>query len=77
MKNMSDKKVKTDSVIRNETTYPKKYVITRSGLRVSDLEYENKERAQAEFDHWKKIISRWPDGSKIEISEFDEKKHRI
>ena len=67
---MSDKKVKTNSVSGDETEYPKKYVVTRSGLRVSDLEYENKERAQAEFDHWKKIVSRWRDGSKIQISEF-------
>lgn len=67
---MSDKKVKTNSVSKDETVYPKKYVVTRSGLRVSDVEYENKERAQSEFDHWKKIVSRWPDGSKIQISEF-------
>ena len=67
---MSDKKVKTNSVSKDETVCPKKYVVTRSGLRVSDVEYENKERAQSEFDHWKKIVSRWPDGSKIQISEF-------
>jgi hypothetical protein len=74
---MSDKKVKTNSISRNETAYPKKYVVTRSGLRVSESEYDSKELAQPEFEHWKKIVSRWPDGTKIEISEFDEKKHRI
>jgi len=74
---MSDKKVKTNSVSSVETAFPKKYVVTRSGLRVSESEYESKELAKLEFEHWRKIVSRWPDGTKIEISEFDEKKHHI
>jgi len=46
-----------------------KYVVIRNGSRVSDLEYPNKEEAKVEYDHWKTIISRWPDGSKLEIVE--------
>jgi len=46
-----------------------RYVILRDGRRVSDLEYQNKEEAKTEYDHWASIIKRWPDGSKIEIVE--------
>ena len=46
-----------------------KYVVIRNGTRVSDLEYSSKEDAKTEYDHWHKIITRWPDGSKLEIVE--------
>jgi hypothetical protein len=46
-----------------------KYVVIRNGTRVSDLEYPSKEEAKTEYDHWHKIITRWPDGSKLEIVE--------
>lgn len=47
-----------------------KYVVLRNGMRVSDLEYINKEEAKSEYDHWNKVITRWPDGSKLEIVEM-------
>lgn len=59
------------SVVKNNTTSERqsKYVVIRNGLRVSDLEYSNKDEAKVEYDHWKNIITRWPDGSKLEIIE--------
>jgi hypothetical protein len=55
----------------------KKYVVVRSGLRVSDLEYDNPTDASNEVEHWNKIIKRWPDGTVIEVVEKDDKKHRV
>jgi hypothetical protein len=59
------------SVVKNNISMERqsKYVVIRNGLRVSDLEYSNKEEAKVEYDHWKNIITRWPDGSKLEIIE--------
>ena len=58
-------------------TKNKKYVVVRSGLRVSDQEYDTPVEANTEAEHWKSIINRWPDGSVIEVVEKDEKKHRV
>lgn len=46
-----------------------KYIVLRNGARVSDAEYDSKDDAKSEYDHWNRIISRWPDGSKLEIVE--------
>lgn len=46
-----------------------RYVVIRNGSRVSDLEYSSKDEAKSEYDHWHNIITRWPDGSKLEIVE--------
>lgn len=46
-----------------------KYVVIRNGARVSDSEYLTKEDAKSEYEHWNRIITRWPDGSKLEIVE--------
>lgn len=56
-----------------------RYVVTRGGLRVSDREYPttNEPAALAEKEFWQKVVSRWPDGTKIEIVPYDKKKHRI
>jgi hypothetical protein len=54
-----------------------KYVVTRNGYRVSDNEYINIDDAQNEHSYWKKIIKKWPDGSKILIEEYNDKKHRV
>ena len=51
----------------------RKHVIIRNGLRVSDLEYSTKEDAKVEYDHRETILSRWPDGSKLEICELKDK----
>ena len=55
----------------------KKYVVVRSGLRVSDMEYDTSSDASEELMHWKSIVKRWPDGSVVEVVEKDDKKHRI
>lgn len=52
---------------------PKSYVVIRNGLRVSDSEFESREAAKSEYDHWNRIVTRWPDGSKLEIVELNSK----
>jgi hypothetical protein len=56
-----------------------RYVVIRGGLRVSDKDYpeQNDSRAIAEMNFWRKVINRWPDGTKVEIVQYDKKKHRI
>jgi hypothetical protein len=56
-----------------------RYVVVRSGLRVSDKDYPKADepRAIAERDFWRKVIERWPDGTKIEIVQYDKKRHRV
>ncbi len=60
----------TAAVVENtivDNTSSKKYVVLRNGLRVSDAEYSKKEDANEEFQHWNKILSKWPDGTKVSI----------
>ena len=56
-----------------------RYVVVRGGLRVSDKDYSEpgEPRAIAEMNFWRKVIERWPDGTKAEIVQYDKKKHRI
>ena len=56
-----------------------RYVVTRGGLRVSDKDYSkpNESNAIAEKEFWKKVVNKWPDGTKIEIVQYDKKKHRV
>jgi hypothetical protein len=61
----------------NGTNSYKRFVVTRSGIRVSEREYENLEDATEEVVHWRKILDTWPDGTKISIEEYNDKKHRI
>ena len=58
-------------LVKNNITNERqsKYVVIRNGLRVSELEYLNEEEDKVEYDHWKNIVKRWPDGSKLEIIE--------
>jgi len=55
------------------------FVVTRGGLRVSDVEYtsETDPLAIAEKDFWQQIVKKYPDGTRIEIVPFDKKKHRV
>lgn len=56
-----------------------RYVVVRGGLRVSDKDYSkpDEDRAITEAAFWQKVVKRHPDGTKIEIVQFDKKKHRI
>ena len=56
-----------------------KFVVTRGGHRVSDREYSSSEdpTAQLERQFWQRVVSRHPDGTKIEIVPFNKKLHRI
>lgn len=68
---------KTNKSAETSTSFLKKFVVVRSGARVSELLYESKQDAKIEFDHWSDIVHRWPDGTRIEIAEYDEKKHKV
>jgi len=76
---MSKKTTKKEhSVVdNNSNTEQKCYVVTRSGLRVSELVYTNKNDAKTEYDHWFGILKKWPDGTKIELVEYNETKHKV
>ena len=63
-------------IIKRINVVPK-YVVVRNDIRVSDDEYDTQGDAKAEFNHWQKIINRWPDGSKLEIVVKDNRRHRV
>jgi hypothetical protein len=44
-----------------------KYIVTRDEHLVSENEHDTIELAKIEYEYWNKIISKWPDGTKIEI----------
>ena len=48
---------------------PRKYIVLRNGFRVSDKDYYSRDEAKSEYDFWKRVITRWPDGSYLEIPE--------
>lgn len=52
------------------TTTEKVFAVFRNGHRVSNSEYSTAKEAQHEFDYWKGILSRWPDGSRLNIQEL-------
>jgi hypothetical protein len=56
-----------------------RFVVTRGGVRVSDKDYPSadNERAISERDFWNRVVKRHPDGTKIEIVQYDKKKHRV
>lgn len=77
---MSKKTIKKENSVgsdNNSTTEQKFFVVTRSGLRVSELVYANRNDAKTEFDHWTGILKKWPDGTKIELVEYIETKHKV
>ncbi len=43
------------------------YAVFRNGYRVSESEYPSPLFAQKELDHWKEIVKKFPDGSKVEV----------
>lgn len=55
------------------------FVVTRGGCRVSENEYDSAEAPKAieEKNFWQRIVSKYPDGTRVEIVPFDKKKHRI
>ncbi len=44
-----------------------KYIVKRNGIRVSEVSHDTKQEAMSEYNHWQKIIKRWPDGSQLEV----------
>ncbi len=74
---MSKKTKKENSVDNSVSTEQKFYVVTRSGLRVSELVYASKNDAKTEYEHWTGIVKKWPDGSRIELVEYNETRHKV
>jgi hypothetical protein len=66
-------------VSEEQSDEPTKYVIVRNSFRVSELEYDNANDAEAisERDYWIKVSNAARDGSKVEIVPFNKKVHRI
>jgi len=50
-----------------------RFVVLRNGARVSDEDYPSKDAAQQEYDYWNRIVTKWPDGSKLEIVNLSKK----
>ena len=69
----------TDTVTGEQKVATPTFVVTRGGLRVSDVEYNSPEdqKALAEASFWKSVISKYPDGTRVEIVQYDKKKHRV
>lgn len=61
----------------NGTASKKKYVVIRSGVRVSEQVYDTIEDASEELNHWQRILNKWPDGTVVSVEEYNDKKHRV
>jgi len=53
------------------------FVVVRDNIRVSEKEYSHRDDAINEYDYWQKLVTDWPDGTKISIVKKDSKLHRI
>jgi hypothetical protein len=49
-----------------ETVEKTKYVVMRDDKKITDDEL-SLEEATKELERWKKILKRWPDGTKVRI----------
>lgn len=69
----------TNGVSEEQKVITPTFVVTRGGLRVSDIEYQTEDDLSAinEVNFWKRVVSKYPDGTRVEIVQFDKKKHRI
>jgi hypothetical protein len=69
----------TDTTPKNKVklTKPTRFVVLRDRKRVSELEYTNQEQAGTEYGYWQGLVSKWDPTSRVEISEKDEKRHRV
>ena len=47
-----------------------KFIVLRDGIRVSDDMHDKMENAEYEANHWREIIRRWPDGTKVTIKKI-------
>lgn len=54
--------------------FEKVFVVIRNGFRVSNSEYETPEEAHHEHNYWNSLLTRWPDGSRLEIREINRKR---
>jgi hypothetical protein len=64
---------------QEQKTESQRFVVTRDGYRVTDLEYsvQNDEKALSERDFWNRVSSKSKDGTKVLIVPFDSKLHRV
>lgn len=69
----------TDTTSKNKpkSNKPTSFVVLRDRKRVSELEYTTQEQAGAEYGYWQGLVSKWDPTSRVEISEKDDKYHRV
>jgi hypothetical protein len=49
-----------------------KYIVLRDGIRVSYDMHNTQAEAEVEANHWREIIKRWPDGTKVVVKKIGE-----
>lgn len=49
---------------------PKLFAVFRNGFRVSNADYPSEFFAQDELNYWKRLLTNWPDGSKLNVREL-------
>ena len=47
-----------------------KYIVLRDGIRVSEDMHSDLKEAEAEAEHWRKVIRSYPDGTKVVIKKI-------
>lgn len=69
-------RVTTDETEETKST---KYVVIRSGFRVSDREYDSPidPVCEQEIEFWKRVANNFSYGEKVEVVVYDSKKHRV
>jgi len=47
-----------------------KFIVLRDGIRVSEYMHSSEASAEIEANHWREIIKRWPDGTKVIVKKI-------
>lgn len=64
---MNPKIDKVEGIKEIPSNYSKYYVVLRDGRRVSEANHLTEDEANTEKKYWDNILSKWPDGTKMEI----------
>jgi len=74
----TDSQYNTNQNIDRDKSQPT-YVVTRDGIRVSDIEYDSPSTPAclSELEFWKRVVKNHSHDEKVEVVLYDAKKHRI
>jgi hypothetical protein len=61
----------------NENAVEKTFAVFRNDFRVSNSEYSTEAEARPEYDYWKKLLTSWPDGSRLHIREMKWRRREV